>query len=158
MYLLHRNFFMLYLKSDTPLTAKMLTLKTLLILTVALFSQTLILAQASDAITASMYDVTYTTDMPSNNDSYIGIGTTLQKDNETLWFYIKDVVSMGPAAQAGIQQGDFMTRINGNTVFDMNLREAAAHLSGDAGTAVYLTIMRNHQFFTVDLKRAVVSF
>ena len=149
---------MLYLKSDTPLTAKMLTLKTLLILIVALFSQVLIFAQTSDAITASVNDVTYTADMPTSNDSYIGIGTTLQKDNETLWFYIKDVVSMGPAAQAGIQRGDYITRINGNAVFDMNLREAAAHLTGSAGSSVFLTIMRNHQFFTVELKRAVVTF
>ncbi len=65
---------------------------------------------------------------------------------------------MGPAAQAGIQRGDYITRINGNAVFDMNLREAAAHLTGSAGSSVFLTIMRNHQFFTVELKRAVVTF
>jgi C-terminal processing protease CtpA/Prc len=149
---------MLYLVLVTPLTTKVLTLKTLFILCVGLFLQNAAFSQAINDNVTPIEGIAYNIQATNQQTPYVGIGTTLQKDNETHWLYVKDVLTFGPAAQAGIQAGDYITRINGKAVFPMNLREAATHLTGEAGSTVFLTIMRNHQFFSVELTRAAVTF
>jgi carboxyl-terminal processing protease len=47
-----------------------------------------------------------------------------------------------PAWRAGIKSGDYITHINGELVYGLNLDEAVAKMRGDPGTPIKLTIVR----------------
>src|SRR5436309_4888215 len=47
-----------------------------------------------------------------------------------------------PAWKAGIKAGDYITHINGELVYGLNLDEAVSKMRGDPGSAIRLTIVR----------------
>jgi len=63
-----------------------------------------------------------------------------------------------PAARAGIQPGDFITHIDGESVIGLNLSDAVDKMRGPVDSDVKLTIVRgNADPFDVTLKRAVIK-
>lgn len=63
-----------------------------------------------------------------------------------------------PAAKAGIQAGDYITHIDGEQVFDMNLNQAVKKMKGKPGTKVKLTIARSGEDTKeITLKRAIIK-
>lgn len=64
-----------------------------------------------------------------------------------------------PAAEAGLQTGDLITRIDGNAVTGDSLSDATSQLRGKPGTPVTITILRENESepIEVTLKRAVVK-
>ena len=63
-----------------------------------------------------------------------------------------------PAAKAGIQAGDYITHIDGEQVFDMNLNQAVKKMKGKPGTKVKLTIVHSgEEPKEMTLKRAIIK-
>lgn len=63
-----------------------------------------------------------------------------------------------PAAKAGIQAGDYITHIDGEQVFDMNLNQAVKKMKGKPGTKVKLTIVHDRgEPKDITLKRAIIK-
>ncbi|MGZ8408010.1 MAG: S41 family peptidase [Caulobacteraceae bacterium] len=63
-----------------------------------------------------------------------------------------------PAAKAGIQAGDYITAVNGQTVLGQRLDEVVKQLRGEEGTAVTITISRDKKDpFEVKLVRAPIE-
>ncbi|MCQ2574770.1 MAG: S41 family peptidase [Alphaproteobacteria bacterium] len=63
-----------------------------------------------------------------------------------------------PASKAGIKAGDYITRIDGEQVFDLTLNQAVKKMKGKPGTKVKLTIMREgEEAKTITLKRAIIK-
>ncbi|MBR1380696.1 MAG: S41 family peptidase [Alphaproteobacteria bacterium] len=63
-----------------------------------------------------------------------------------------------PAADAGIQAGDYITHIDGEQVFDMTLNQATKKMKGRPGTKVKLTIVSDDKEpRTITLKRAIIK-
>ena len=63
-----------------------------------------------------------------------------------------------PAAKAGIEAGDYITHIDGEQVFDMNLNQAVKKMKGKPGTKVKLTIVHDNQDpKEITLKRAIIK-
>ncbi|MEZ5668056.1 MAG: S41 family peptidase [Alphaproteobacteria bacterium] len=63
-----------------------------------------------------------------------------------------------PAAEAGIQAGDYITQIDGKPVQGMNLNDAVDLMRGPVDTEITLTIAREDvEPFDVVLKRAVIT-
>ncbi|MBQ3785540.1 MAG: S41 family peptidase [Alphaproteobacteria bacterium] len=63
-----------------------------------------------------------------------------------------------PAAKAGIQAGDYITHIDGEQVFDMNLNQAVKKMKGKPGTKVKLTIVHDRgEPKEITLKRAIIK-
>jgi carboxyl-terminal processing protease len=60
-----------------------------------------------------------------------------------------------PAWKAGIKAGDYITHINGELVYGLNLDDAVAKMRGDPGTSITLTIVRpgRDKPFDVAMKR-----
>src|SRR5438445_7406179 len=60
-----------------------------------------------------------------------------------------------PAWKAGIKAGDYITHINGELVYGLNLDEAVAKMRGEPGTSISLTIVRpgRDKPFDVAIKR-----
>lgn len=57
--------------------------------------------------------------------------------------FIFNVTPGGPAAKAGIKQGDFLIGLNGEFVGNMNFNALEALLEGEPGTTVELSVSRN---------------
>lgn len=63
-----------------------------------------------------------------------------------------------PAAKAGIEAGDYITHIDGEQVFDMNLNQAVKKMKGKPGTKVKLTIVHSgEEPKEMTLKRAIIK-
>jgi carboxyl-terminal processing protease len=63
-----------------------------------------------------------------------------------------------PATRAGIQAGDFVTRINGISVAQIGGSVAVNRIHGRAGTKVHLTLVRgSRKPFTVAVQRAAIA-
>ena len=63
-----------------------------------------------------------------------------------------------PAARAGIEAGDYITHIDGEQVFDMNLNQAVKKMKGKPGTTVKLTIVHDgNEPKVMTLKRAIIK-
>ena len=64
-----------------------------------------------------------------------------------------------PAYDAGLQSGDVILEIDGESAYGMTLREAVDLMRGEPGTTVRLTIGRKNESdpFEIELARAVIS-
>ncbi|APE27558.1 S41 family peptidase [Aurantiacibacter gangjinensis] len=64
-----------------------------------------------------------------------------------------------PAEQAGIQAGDYITHINGNLIYGLELEEAIAQMRGPAGTDIEVTIFRpgREDSFEVTVTRGLIE-
>jgi carboxyl-terminal processing protease len=93
---------------------------------------------------------------------YVGVGMEVTQEDG----YIKVVAPIdgSPAKEAGIESGDFITEINGETVLGLSLTEAVNIIRGKAGEEVTLTIARvdeEPQDITLtrrEVNREVVSY
>lgn len=113
------------------------------------------------------YTAYYTPDefkklMESLNGRYSGIGLSVQASKEG---YIKavSVFDDSPAKEAGIESGDYITKVNGKAFGPNQLEEAVAEIKGEPGSDVTLTILRteegttNSKEFDVKVTRADVN-
>lgn len=92
-------------------------------------------------------------DQQLNGSRFSGIGAIVVPDRKSL--EIVAPLPKTPAAQAGLQAGDIVIRINGSPVSGMTGDNAIARIHGPAGTSVRLTLVRSHQRpFTVTVRRA----
>lgn len=100
--------------------------------------------------------------METLNGRYQGIGVSVQASKEG---YIKaiSVFDDSPAKEAGIEPGDYITKVNGTAFTADQLEEAVAEIKGEPGTSVNLTILRveenstNSKEFDVKVDRADVN-
>lgn len=94
---------------------------------------------------------TYGQSFSTLTGDYVGIGVTVQQKDGRL--VIVDVNFGGPAREAGVQAGDILTGVNGESIEGKTLDEAAALLQGSPGTTVYLTLERTGQSLRVSVTR-----
>ena len=64
-----------------------------------------------------------------------------------------------PAAEAGIESGDIIIKIDGETISGQDLRSSTDKMRGEPGTSVVLTIVRESQPepFDLKIKRAIIK-
>lgn len=63
-----------------------------------------------------------------------------------------------PASRAGLQSGDYITGIDGESIIGLSIDEAVDKMRGPAGAAINLTIVRAEQEpFDVDLVREIIN-
>jgi carboxyl-terminal processing protease len=63
-----------------------------------------------------------------------------------------------PASRAGIQAGDFLTAINGQSIVGLTLNEAVRQMRGQAGTQITVTVAREDtEPFDVTLTREIIN-
>lgn len=86
-----------------------------------------------------------------------GLGLEVTMENSLV--KVMSPIDGTPAANAGMQPGDFITHIDGKLVAEMTLQEAVEQMRGTPGTKVVLTVRRgglSGQPFEVPLVRAVI--
>ena len=89
-----------------------------------------------------------------------GLGIEVNKEGD--FINIISPIDDTPAQRAGIQPGDLISEINGETVKGLMLQEAVEKMRGEVGTKINLTILRKKsdgQFerLPIELTRAIIK-
>ena len=83
-----------------------------------------------------------------DNNVYTGIGVSVMVREDGKGLEIVTITEGGPAQKAGLQVGDIITTVDGNSVEGLSLSEAHAYLQGDVGTKTELKILRGGETLT----------
>ncbi|MCB2067124.1 MAG: S41 family peptidase [Erythrobacter sp.] len=89
--------------------------------------------------------------------NYQGLGISVQMEDGAV-----KVISPfrgSPAETAGIHAGDYITHINGQLIYGMDLNDAVAQMRGPAGTSIEVTVFRpgRENSFDVTVTRGVIE-
>ena len=92
------------------------------------------------------------------NISGIGAQFGPKKEGDRSPLVLQSTVPGSPAAEAGLQQGDVIVKVNGNDISKMTQQEAINLVTGPADTKVKLTVLRDGKELPVELTRKVIDF
>ena len=90
---------------------------------------------------------------------YVGIGVYVSNDIENDTILIVGVMKESPALEAGLQQGDIITKVDGVEYKGSELTKATSVLKGVENTEVEVTILREEEELTkkITRKRIIVE-
>ena len=91
------------------------------------------------------------------NNAYVGVGITIQLDEEAKGFRIMEVVETGPAYEAGIRAGDILIGAAGQDIRGMEADEVSAIVKGEENTVVELTVLRGEEEKTFSVTRRTIQ-
>ena len=87
---------------------------------------------------------------------YVGIGIYMSQDVEGNIIVVSPIVG-SPAEEAGLQAGDIITAINGESCSEMDLDTASSKIKGQEGTTVELEILRENEKLNKTVERRTVE-
>ncbi|UOR16203.1 S41 family peptidase [Qipengyuania aquimaris] len=89
--------------------------------------------------------------------NYSGLGLSVVSDDGAV--KIISPFRGSPADQAGIKAGDYITHLDGELIYGLELDEAVARMRGREGTTIRLTVFRpgRDEPFDVDVTRGVIE-
>jgi carboxyl-terminal processing protease len=89
--------------------------------------------------------------------NYSGLGLSVTMDDGA----VKVISPMrgSPAEKAGVKAGDYITHLDGQLIYGLELDEAVSRMRGEAGTTIRLTIFRpgRDEPFDVTVTRGVIT-
>ncbi|XXX76569.1 carboxypeptidase regulatory-like domain-containing protein [Sorangium sp. So ce134] len=89
-----------------------------------------------------------------SREELTGIGAMLSLASSGVT--IAGIIDGGPAASAGLQQGDVIVRIDGENARELPLADCIQRLRGPAGTRVSVGVERDGQVIDVTMRRDIV--
>ena len=112
--------------------------------------------QALDPHSSYMNEEVFKEMQEDTSGTFGGLGIEITTDKG--FIKIISPIDDTPADRAGIQAGDYITHLNGDSVVDMNLKEAIDIMRGEVGTSITLTIIRGtEEPFDVELIRDTIK-
>lgn len=90
-------------------------------------------------------------------NAYVGVGMTIQATENESGFLIVEVISGGPAQEAGIQIKDLLIRVEDTDVRSLTAAEVRDLVKGEEGTFVSLTVLRQGTHETISVQRKKVE-
>ena len=112
--------------------------------------------QALDPHSSYMNEEVYKEMQMDTSGTFGGLGIEITTDKG--FIKIISPIDDTPADKAGIQAGDYITHLNGESVVDMNLKEAIDIMRGEVGTSITITIIRGaEEPFDVELVRDTIK-
>ena len=91
-----------------------------------------------------------------NFGQYGGIGIVYRKSNDS-FCNLEQVYPNTPASKAGIQPGDQITHLNGESVVGMTSTETQKIMRGEPGTELTVTVLRSGVSFDVSMIREKIT-
>ena len=89
--------------------------------------------------------------------NYVGIGIYMVVNYEDGTITVVEAMKGSPAEKAGLQEGDIITKVEGEEITPENVNEMSNKIKGEEGTKVKLGIKRDEEFFEVEVKRNKIS-
>ncbi|KYF54887.1 hypothetical protein BE04_46485 [Sorangium cellulosum] len=89
-----------------------------------------------------------------SREELTGIGAMLSVSSSGVT--IAGIIEGGPAASAGLQQGDVIVRIDGENAKELPLADCIQRLRGPVGTRVSVGVERDGQVIDVTMRRDIV--
>jgi len=90
----------------------------------------------------------------NKENAYVGIGITIEKDAQTGAFRVTALTAGGSAAEAGLQAGDVVVAVDGQSALGLDSQALRELVRGEIGTEVTMTVLRGElqQSITVTRK------
>ncbi len=95
-----------------------------------------------DPYSAYYTEEEYTALMESSSGSYCGIGATVTQDTETGYVEIVGMFEGSGALEAGLEEGDMITQVDGEDISEMDLNSIVSLMKGEEDTTVEVTVYR----------------
>ena len=92
-----------------------------------------------------------------SENAYVGVGMTIQATEDGSGFLIVDLVSGGPAEEAGLQIKDLLIRVGDTDVRNLTASEVRTLVKGEENSYVSLTILRQGTNETISVERRKVK-
>ena len=92
-----------------------------------------------------------------SENAYVGVGMTIQATEDRSGFLIVDLVSGGPAEEAGLQIKDLLIRVGDTDVRNLTASEVRTLVKGEENSYVSLTILRQGTNETISVERRKVK-
>ena len=91
-----------------------------------------------------------------NANSYVGIGVTVQLLEDQSGYTVQRVEPGSPAKEGDIRPGDVVVGVNGKSVSEVGPEAALNMISGEAGTSVNITVLRDGETLEKTLTRQTI--
>lgn len=95
--------------------------------------------------------------MESTSGEFSGIGATMTQNTDGPGVVITAVYEGSPAAEAGLQAGDVISKVDGNDVSGMDLDSIVSLIKGEKGTEVKITALRYGQEIETAAVRDIIQ-
>ncbi len=99
----------------------------------------------------------YSAYLEQMENSYVGIGVTIQVLEDGSGFLVTKVNDGGPANLAGMLPGDLMVAVDGTDVRGWDVNDASALVKGEENTTVDITVIRAGEEITLTVTRMLVQ-
>ena len=90
-------------------------------------------------------------------NAYVGVGITITEDAEAGGMRVEEVVSGGPAEEAGIRAGDLLLAVEGEDVLTLGIDGTRNLVRGEEGTRVNMHFSRNGSEYDVSVERRSIE-
>ena len=90
-------------------------------------------------------------------NAYVGVGITITEDAEAGGMRVEEVVSGGPAEEAGIRMGDLLLAVEGEDVLTLGIDGTRNLVRGEEGTHVNMHFSRNGSEYDVSVERRSIE-
>lgn len=91
------------------------------------------------------------------NNAYVGIGVTITANTDGSGLTVIEVTPGGGAEAAGVQIGDVVIGVDGQSIVGMDINAISALIRGEVNTYVNLTLQREGEEVTVSAKRQQIK-
>lgn len=90
-------------------------------------------------------------------NAYVGVGITIQAQEDDSGFLLISVTAGGPAEEAGLKVHDLLIKVNDQDVRGMSTESVRDLVKGKQGTSVAMTVLRVGEPVTVSVERRKVE-
>lgn len=155
-----------FARSTTPRPGKLEELETLILERfIGEADQTIMEDAAADAMVASLGDrwsyyipaSKYATYRERVENAYVGVGITIQRQDEPVGLLVVQVQKNGSAWEAGMRPEDLIIAIEGQSTQDMSSDDAKNLVRGEAGTFVTMQIQRGEEILNLTMERRQIQ-
>lgn len=98
----------------------------------------------------------YEAHLQRQDNSYVGIGVTIQGRQDKKGFDILAVAEGGPAEEAGILPGDILTHADGTPLGELTTEQVRGLVMGEKNTKVLLRVLRGEETLEISVIRKVI--
>lgn len=91
--------------------------------------------------------------LENSENAYVGIGVTVQATDDNSGLMVIAVQPGGPAEEAGVQLGDVIIQVDGESAQDRTVTEISAMIKGEEETVVSITVLRSGEGITMSMTR-----